>query len=178
MQSIAVDLDAGQPRPVGHPLPQHLPRRGGHDDDPVLPCLTASAAASPPSATRSAWWSVRSSAWRARAAPRRPDRRNRVRRWSRGNAALCRRPPTLGAHAPAHPPQVRHWLAPVIATVAFTGMFLFSALVVGPAITSDDGLRDGPARTPTPTQQHSNTTRDTFRNLHHSPAATFTGAAG
>ena len=47
------------------------------------------------------------------------------------------------------------WLAPVIATVAFTGMFLFSALVVGPAITSDDGLRDGPARTPTPTQQHS-----------------------
>ena len=46
------------------------------------------------------------------------------------------------------------WLAPVIATVVFTGMFLFSALVVGPAITSDDGLRDGPARTPTPTQQH------------------------
>lgn len=46
------------------------------------------------------------------------------------------------------------WLAPVIATVVFTGMFLFSALVVGPAITSDDGLRDGPARTPTPTEQH------------------------
>lgn len=46
------------------------------------------------------------------------------------------------------------WLAPVIATVVFTGMFLFSALVVGPAITSEDGLRDGPARTPTPTEQH------------------------
>ena len=45
------------------------------------------------------------------------------------------------------------WLAPVLATAVFTAMFLLSALVVGPAITSD-GLRDGPARTPTPTEQH------------------------
>ena len=46
------------------------------------------------------------------------------------------------------------WLAPVIAAAVFTVMFLFSALVVGPAITSDDSPGDGPARTPVPTEQH------------------------
>ena len=46
------------------------------------------------------------------------------------------------------------WVAPVIATAVFTAMFLFSALVVGPAITSNGGLRDGPDRTPSPTEQH------------------------
>ncbi|MGE9807141.1 hypothetical protein [Janibacter sp. G1551] len=46
------------------------------------------------------------------------------------------------------------WLAPVIATAVFTAMFLLSALVIGPAITSDDGPTERPARTPTPTEQH------------------------
>jgi hypothetical protein len=30
-----------QPRPVGDPLPQHLPRRGRHDDQPGVPGMTA-----------------------------------------------------------------------------------------------------------------------------------------
>lgn len=46
------------------------------------------------------------------------------------------------------------WIAPALAVVVFTAMFLVSALVVGPAITSDDGPTEGPARTPTPTEQH------------------------
>ena len=48
----------------------------------------------------------------------------------------------------------RTWLAPLIATAVFTAMFLLSALVIGPAITSDDGPTERPARTPTPTEQH------------------------
>ena len=46
------------------------------------------------------------------------------------------------------------WIAPALAVVVFTAMFLVSALVVGPAITSDDGPTEGPARTPAPTEQH------------------------
>ena len=46
------------------------------------------------------------------------------------------------------------WIAPAIAAMAFTVMFLVSALVVGPAITSDVGPREPPARLPSPTQQH------------------------
>ena len=46
--------------------------------------------------------------------------------------------------------------APALAVVVFTAVFLFSALVVGPAITSDAGTRQpAPVRTPAPTDQHS-----------------------
>lgn len=48
------------------------------------------------------------------------------------------------------------WIAPGVAVAIFTAMFLVSALVVGPAITSDGGS-DEPARAPgpVPTDQHS-----------------------
>ena len=49
----------------------------------------------------------------------------------------------------------RSWLAPAIAVVVFTIMFLVSALVVGPAISSRGGAGDEPAPGPTPTEQHS-----------------------
>jgi len=39
MQALEVDLDADNPGQWATPLPQHLPRRDGHDDDPVLPGL-------------------------------------------------------------------------------------------------------------------------------------------
>jgi hypothetical protein len=47
------------------------------------------------------------------------------------------------------------WIAPGVAVIVFTAMFLISALVVGPTIASDGGLREGPARSPAPTEQHS-----------------------
>jgi hypothetical protein len=47
------------------------------------------------------------------------------------------------------------WVAPAIASVIFTGVYLISALVVGPAITAD---RDGgvtPVVSPSPSSDHS-----------------------
>jgi FtsP/CotA-like multicopper oxidase with cupredoxin domain len=42
MQTVVADLDANKPGSVGDSLPQRLPRRGGHDDDPLVPHLAAS----------------------------------------------------------------------------------------------------------------------------------------
>jgi hypothetical protein len=43
------------------------------------------------------------------------------------------------------------WAAPAVASVIFTGIYLFSALVVGPALTADGPAFEVPAATPSPT---------------------------
>lgn len=42
------------------------------------------------------------------------------------------------------------WAAPAVATVIFTGVYLFSALVVGPALTANTPAVEAPASTPEP----------------------------
>lgn len=42
------------------------------------------------------------------------------------------------------------WLAPAVATAIFTGVYLFSALVVGPAITAEPASEVTPAVSPMP----------------------------
>lgn len=42
------------------------------------------------------------------------------------------------------------WLAPTVATAIFTGVYLFSALVVGPAITAEPAGQVVPAESPSP----------------------------
>ena len=42
------------------------------------------------------------------------------------------------------------WAAPAIASAIFTGVYLFSALVVGPALTAEPAAVESPASTPTP----------------------------
>lgn len=46
------------------------------------------------------------------------------------------------------------WVAPLIAVAVFSAMFLFSALVVGPAISGSGRSGDRPAPAPAPTEQH------------------------
>ncbi len=46
------------------------------------------------------------------------------------------------------------WIAPTIAVAVFSVMFLISAFIIGPALTSDSGAQV-PAPTPVPTEQHS-----------------------
>lgn len=47
------------------------------------------------------------------------------------------------------------WLAPAIAAVAFTALFLLSAVVIGPAISAgQDGDQAPPAPPPSPTGEH------------------------
>jgi hypothetical protein len=41
------------------------------------------------------------------------------------------------------------WAAPAVASAIFTGVYLFSALVVGPALTAGPAAVDAPASTPT-----------------------------
>lgn len=42
------------------------------------------------------------------------------------------------------------WLAPAVASAVFTGVYLFSALVVGPAITAEPATQVAPAASPSP----------------------------
>lgn len=42
------------------------------------------------------------------------------------------------------------WAAPAVASAIFTGVYLFSALVVGPALTAESAAVEGPASTPVP----------------------------
>lgn len=42
------------------------------------------------------------------------------------------------------------WLAPAVASAIFTGVYLFSALVVGPAITAESANQAVPAASPLP----------------------------
>jgi hypothetical protein len=42
------------------------------------------------------------------------------------------------------------WAAPAVASAIFTGVYLFSALVVGPALTAEPAAVEAPASTPTP----------------------------
>ena len=42
------------------------------------------------------------------------------------------------------------WVAPAFATAIFTGVYLFSALVVGPALTAERASVEAPGPTPTP----------------------------
>lgn len=42
------------------------------------------------------------------------------------------------------------WLAPAVASVIFTGVYLVSALVVGPAITAEPTSQIAPAASPSP----------------------------
>jgi hypothetical protein len=42
------------------------------------------------------------------------------------------------------------WAAPAVAAVIFTVVYLFSALVVGPALTGEDAVPKAPAATPLP----------------------------
>jgi hypothetical protein len=42
------------------------------------------------------------------------------------------------------------WVAPAVATGIFTGVYLFSALVVGPALTAERVSVEAPGPTPTP----------------------------
>lgn len=42
------------------------------------------------------------------------------------------------------------WLAPAVASAIFTGIYLFSALVVGPAITAEPASEVVPAASPSP----------------------------
>lgn len=42
------------------------------------------------------------------------------------------------------------WLAPAVASVIFTGVYLVSALVVGPAITAEPASQIAPAASPSP----------------------------
>lgn len=42
------------------------------------------------------------------------------------------------------------WAAPAFASAIFTGVYLFSALVVGPALTAEPAAVESPASTPTP----------------------------
>jgi putative copper export protein len=46
------------------------------------------------------------------------------------------------------------WVAPAIATVIFTGVYLVSALVVGPAITADRDRGATPMMSPSPSPDH------------------------
>lgn len=43
------------------------------------------------------------------------------------------------------------WAAPAVALGVFTGLFLFSSLVLGPAISDNQAVDETPGRTPTPT---------------------------
>lgn len=47
------------------------------------------------------------------------------------------------------------WVAPAVALAVFTSLFLFSALVVGPAISSDPARGPAPGPTGVPAEQHS-----------------------
>ncbi len=40
------------------------------------------------------------------------------------------------------------WVAPAVASAIFTGVYLFSALVVGPALTAEPAAVEAPASTP------------------------------
>ena len=42
------------------------------------------------------------------------------------------------------------WVAPAVASAIFTGVYLFSALVVGPALTAEPPAVEAPASTPIP----------------------------
>jgi hypothetical protein len=42
------------------------------------------------------------------------------------------------------------WAAPAVASAIFTGVYLFSALVVGPALTAEPAAVEAPASTPIP----------------------------
>ena len=42
------------------------------------------------------------------------------------------------------------WAAPAVATVIFTAVYLFSALIVGPALTGENAALQAPASTPLP----------------------------
>lgn len=42
------------------------------------------------------------------------------------------------------------WVAPAVASAIFTGVYLFSALVVGPALTAEPAAVEAPASTPIP----------------------------
>jgi hypothetical protein len=42
------------------------------------------------------------------------------------------------------------WAAPAVASAIFTGVYLFSALVVGPALTAEPAAVEAPASTPSP----------------------------
>lgn len=42
------------------------------------------------------------------------------------------------------------WAAPAVASAIFTGVYLFSALVVGPALTAAPAAVEAPASTPSP----------------------------
>lgn len=42
------------------------------------------------------------------------------------------------------------WAAPAVATVIFTAVYLFSALVVGPILTGENAAQQPPAATPMP----------------------------
>lgn len=42
------------------------------------------------------------------------------------------------------------WTAPAVASAIFTGVYLFSALVVGPALTAERAAVEAPASTPSP----------------------------
>ena len=42
------------------------------------------------------------------------------------------------------------WAAPAVASAIFTGVYLFSALVVGPALVAEPAAVEAPASTPTP----------------------------
>ena len=42
------------------------------------------------------------------------------------------------------------WVAPTVASAIFTGVYLFSALVVGPALTAEPAAAEEPASTPLP----------------------------
>jgi hypothetical protein len=42
------------------------------------------------------------------------------------------------------------WAAPAVASVIFTGIYLFSALVVGPALTADSATVEAPGPSPSP----------------------------
>ena len=46
------------------------------------------------------------------------------------------------------------WLAPAIAAMTSTALFLFSAVVIGPAITGQGGDQAPPAPAPSPTGEH------------------------
>lgn len=44
------------------------------------------------------------------------------------------------------------WVAPAVASAIFTGVYLFSALVVGPALTAEPAAVEAPASTPSPSE--------------------------
>lgn len=47
------------------------------------------------------------------------------------------------------------WVAPAVASAVFSAVYLFSALVIGPAITAEPPGQGGPIATPSPTDHAS-----------------------